>query len=207
MMQLKDKLKMALLIGLQIIFVCTASAQKTDMIVLKKKNNRTLKTYYPGSLILAETYDGFKISGQIKQIRNDSIVLQQRETRLKPTEFGFKLDTLYYTLSINHRIIEKFYFQNSFSAVQSHEFTKSILPKTMSRAGIAFIILELVNSIGRHERLNEKNKLVTFGVSGTIAGTGMLWSYLHRKRNRVGGKYEAIYVKAGTLAKDEFKQN
>lgn len=204
-MQLTDKMKIALFIGIQLMFVCIAAAQKTDMIVLKKKNNRTLKTYYPGSLILAETYDGFKISGLIKQIRNDSIVLQQRETRLKPTEFGFKLDTLFYTMSINHRIIEKYYFQNSFSAVQSHEFTKTILPKTMSRAGIVFIILELVNSIGRHENLAEKKKLLTFGVSGMVAGSGMLWSYLHRKRNRVGGKYEALYIKAGTLAKDEVK--
>ena len=205
MLNLKLRNIKTLLIAVQLLLVGFLNAQQTDMIVLKKKNNRTLKTYFPGSLILAESYDGFKISGKIKQIRNDSIILQQRETRLNPTAFGFKVDTLYYTLAINFRIIEKYYFQNSFAAVQSHEFTKSILPKTMSRAGIAFIILELVNSIGRHEDLGEKKKLATFGVSGLVAGTGMFWSYLHRKRNRVGGKYQAIYVKAGTYGKDEFK--
>jgi hypothetical protein len=196
----KDKLKLTLLILLFNAFSFELKAQKTDMIVVKKKNHRTLKTYFPGAIILAETYDGFKINGIIKDLRNDSIILQQRETRLRPTDFGSRLDTLYYTMGVSYSIIEKYYFENSFSELQGKEFGKTIFPKMMSRGGVAFIVLEFVNSLGRKESLTEKNKLVSFGISSFVAGTGMLWSRLHKTRNRVGGKYVAVYVKKGTLS-------
>ena len=57
-------------------------AQQSDFIVLKKPNNRTLKTYYPGSFLSAVTFNGFTINGFITDIRNDSIIIQQKETTI-----------------------------------------------------------------------------------------------------------------------------
>lgn len=186
-------------------FVKGLEAQKTDMIVLKKNNNRTLKTYFPGSIIMAETYDGFKIYGIIRQIRNDSILLQQRETRLKPTEFGSRLDTLYYSLGINYQYIKKYYYGsgNSFNDVERKDFVKTLFPKIVTRAGIGFFILELVNSIGRKESIQDHNNLTTLGISSVTAAGGYVWTKLHKNRNKVGGKYKALYVKAGTVSLEE----
>lgn len=204
----KKKILLKKLIGLVILtigMINSIEAQKTDMIVLKKRNNRTMKTYYPGSIIMAENYDGFKINGIIKQIRNDSILLQQRETRLMPTNFGFKIDTLYYSLGVNFRSIKKYYYGpgNNFNDKERKEFMKTMLPKLMTRAGIGYFVLELVNSLGRKESLKEHNNIPLLGSAALVAGGGFVWNRWHKKRNQVGGKYEAVYVKAGTVSMEE----
>ena len=97
---------------LLIFFSTVAFAQPSDYIVLKKKNNRTLKTYFPGTFISASTYTGFTLNGIIKQIRNDSVFIEQQEVRQVPTQFGVPaLDTLVYTIRLHYEEIRAFNYE------------------------------------------------------------------------------------------------
>ena len=99
------------ILPLLLITISTAAfAQPSDYIVLKKKNNRTLKTYFPGTFISATTFTGFNLNGIIKQIKNDSVFIEQQEVRQVPMQFGVPaLDTIVYTIRLHYQEIRAFF--------------------------------------------------------------------------------------------------
>lgn len=181
-----------------ILFASTVSSvvgQESDYIIIKKHNNRTLKTYFPGSFLSAETYDGFRINGLIKAISNDSITFQQQETMLLAAEFGAKIDTVRYTLSVNYRVIKKFNFKGYQPDARQKGFSQVTIPKLLIIGGTAFLALELTNTALRGESLKDDKKLISLGVATAVVGTGFIWRFISIKRDRVGGKYKVVYVK------------
>lgn len=180
-----------------------ASAQPSDYILLKQRNNRTLKTYYAGSYISADTYDGFGLNGIIIAIRNDSIIVQQHETKLVPSEFGQKIDTFRYTMGVYYNQIKKFNFVKFDAAGRKGGFAQVTIPRLMIIGGLGFAGLELINTAYRRESLTQNNKLESLSISAGVAVTGILWNFISKNRNKVGGKYRVVYVKAtpGNISK------
>jgi hypothetical protein len=93
-----------------IFFICLAcffagKSQSSDLLILKKKN-KTLQTFFPGNEIIFNTpfryYDGF-----ITSIKNDSLYLIQYDIRQIPTNLGiYMLDTVgRYHFAINYKEI------------------------------------------------------------------------------------------------------
>lgn len=177
-------------------------AQPSDYIVLKKKNNRTLKTYFPGTFISAATYTGFNLNGFIKQIKNDSLFIEQLEIRQVPTQFGTPiLDTTIHTIRLHYTEIRAFYYTNARprdGSRMKRSFAGGLLPAIMTRAGTAFIALELVNTAYRGESLSEGNKLTLLGVAAGVAAIGFLWQQLQNRTVDAGQKYKVIYVSMAT---------
>jgi hypothetical protein len=58
-------MKQAVLLILLVSIAEVTLSQSSDFIVIKKHNNRTLMTYYPGAFISAITHNGFSINGFI----------------------------------------------------------------------------------------------------------------------------------------------
>jgi len=191
---MKKLLLLVLLFPLSVVVYSQAS----DFIILKKRNNRTIKTYYPGAFISAVTINGFNINGFIKVIRNDSIILQQQETRLMGTEFGSAVDTLKYTLGINYREIEQFNYTSKYVWGHRKGFAVITLPKLMIVGGIGYLALELVNTAYRGESINDHNKLPTLAISAGVALAGFVWQETQKQSNKAGGKYKVVYMKMGT---------
>ncbi len=181
-------------------------SQQSDFIVLKKWNNRTIKTFYTGSFISAQTHRGFNINGFIADIRNDSIYIRQEEQRLMGTEFGSTLDTVRFTIGIDYREISKFNYTKNYKWGGKKGFVQVALPKIMMIGGLGFIILETVNTIYRKESFNDDGKLVSLGVAASVAVAGYLWEHLEDRRNKAGGKYKVVYVKAADLKMLQNKQ-
>ncbi|MBC7848644.1 MAG: hypothetical protein H7Y31_02855 [Chitinophagaceae bacterium] len=182
------------------LFVLTtliSIAQQSDFIQVKKHNNRTLKTYYTGAFISAETYDGFRINGIITAIRNDSVIFQQTMTSLVPTQLGQKIDTIRYSMSVYVYQIKKFNMEGYTPSMRKKGFSVITIPKLMIVGGVGFLGLELVNTIYRKESLTDGNKLGTLAIAVAVAGGGFLWNWVDKKRNQVGGKYKMVYVRAG----------
>lgn len=183
-----------------LMFLYSATiAQKSDYIILKSRSDKPLKTYFPGSFLNAETYDGFHLTGIIKEIRNDSIILQQKETRLVGTEFGTRLDTIAYTLGFSYKLIKKFNYEYNYIGSRKRGWGEVTIPRLMVIGGIGFTGLELINTAYRREALNSGNKLESLGIAAGIAGAGIIWQQLKNRRNKVGGKYKPVYIKAGTI--------
>jgi hypothetical protein len=178
------------------IFTISAFSQSNDFIVLKKRNNRTLKTYGPGSFLSAKTGTGYQLNGYIRAIRNDSIFITQQETKLMATEFGQRVDTSFYTFGFRYQDITEFYFQRQYDQVgRKRGFVQTLVPSIMVLGGSAFIVLELVNTAYRKEPLNDRGKLLSLGIAAGVAGTGVLIKQLNKGKNKVGKKYIVHYIK------------
>ncbi|HTF28472.1 MAG TPA: hypothetical protein VK625_06480 [Flavitalea sp.] len=172
------------------------SSQSNDFIVLKKRNNRTLKTYGEGSFLSASTNTGFQLNGFIKAIRNDSIFITQQETKLVATEFGQKIDTMFHTFGFDYHNITSFYFQRQYDGVmRKRGFSQTTLPALLILGGSGFVVLELVNTLYRKEKLNDSGKLLSLGIAAGVAGTGVLLQTLNSRKNKVGNKYKVYYIK------------
>lgn len=174
-------------------------SQQSDFVVLKKWNNRTIKTFYTGSFISARTYNGFDINGFITGIRNDTIFIRQEETRLMGTEFGATLDTVKYTIGVDYREIERFNYTKNYKWGGKKGFLQITLPRIMMIAGVGYLIVETVNTIYRGDSWNDGNKLITMGVAAGVAVAGYLIQHYQTKANRAGGKYKVVYVKASDI--------
>ena len=184
-----------------LLFICIFSAlrllaQSDDFIILRKKNNRTLKTYGEGSFLSAKTNTGYQLNGFIRAIRNDSIFIRQQETRLVPTEFGQMVDTLFYTFGIDYRNISEFYFTRQYDPLmRKRGFTQTTLPAILIIGGTGFIALELINTVYRKEALNAKGKLASLGIAAAVAGTGVVLQSINRGKDKVGKRYKVYYIK------------
>lgn len=183
---------MLMMVGL----VFPACAQRADFIVLKKRNNRTVKTYFAGTFLSANTYTGFQINGIIKDIRNDSVFVEQQDVFQVGTQFGVpRLDTLLHTIGIHYTNLYQFFFSNGRGGTRKRGFAQVSLPRLMLLGGAAFVVLELVNTAYRREPLNEGNKIVTLAVAGAVAAGGLVWQQLQNQSSKAGGKFKVVYIK------------
>jgi len=192
-------MRISLLLLLFIVSGESIYAQQSDFIVLKKRNNRTVKTYFPGAFISASTHNGFQINGIIQSIYHDSVFVTQIEIRQMPTEFGVpKLDTLIYTLGMHYTDISQFFFTtvaNTSGTRRKRGFSQVSIPRLMLLGGSAFLALELVNTAYRKEPLHDDSKITTLAIAAAIAGTGLLWQHLKNQETKPGVKFKVVYVK------------
>lgn len=170
-------------------------SQTSDFVVLKKRNNRTIKTYYPGVFISASTYNGFSINGFIKDIRNDTLVILQQERRLMATDFGSAVDTMSYTIGVDYHEIKKFHYTSQYTWGRKRGFAQITLPRLMKVGGVGFLVLELFNTAYRKESITADNKIVPLGIAAGVAATGFAFTYFQNKSDKAGGKYKVVYVK------------
>ena len=82
-------------------------SQPSDFIILKK-DNRTIKSFFAGSMIGLQTTNGF-YSGIITAVKKDSLFINQYDVRQVPTNLGvYVLDTMAtYRLKFNYKEIIK----------------------------------------------------------------------------------------------------
>ena len=188
-------MKQILLFILLVSITEASLSQSSDFIVLKKRNNRTLKTYYPGAFISAITYNDFSINGFIKEIRNDSVIILQQQRQLVGTEFGTSVDTVSYTIGVDYHEIRAFHYTSQYTWGRKRGFVEVTVPRLMKYGGIGFLVLELFNTAYRKESITADNKMVSLGIAAGVAATGFAITYFQNKADKAGGKYKVVYVK------------
>jgi hypothetical protein len=189
--------KIFLVICLPLLTGFALQAQQSDFIILKKKNNRTLKTYASGSFIMAETSSGFVLNGYIEDIRNDSIYIHQEETKLMNKGFGMELDTIRYSIGLPVSQIMRYYYQGYNWGGRKKGFVQVTLPRLMMLGGFGYTALELVNTAYRKESITSNNKPVALGTAAAIGLAGLIWkNWGEHRKNANSGKYRVVYVKA-----------
>jgi hypothetical protein len=183
-------------LGVYIFSICWsgAIAQKSDFIVIRNKQSRTVRSYFPGSFINADTYAGFTLNGIIRKIQNDSIYVEQQNVYQVATQFGTPaLDTVRYLIPIFYKEIRKFNYEIDGSRQSGG--SSLLIPKILLYGGAGYIVLELVNTAYRGESLNEGNKLTSLAIAGGVALTGLIWQETIKSRQRNGRKTTVEYIK------------
>jgi hypothetical protein len=180
---------------------CTAFTQESDFIILKKKNNRTVKTYAAGTFLSARMNNGFDVHGYITAIRNDSIYLRQQDIRMFGTEFGSTLDTFYYSVGFDYHQIIRFNVKDGDLYGRPKGFSVVSAPGLMMIGGAGFLVLETVNALYRKDSFSDSKRLISMGIAAGVAVAGFLWNNANNKKENKPNKLKVVYVKAGSILK------
>jgi len=185
-------LKFILLI-LLLIFSVKIFSQASDFIIVKKRNNRTVKTFFPGVPISFETVDKRQASGMIEAIRNDSIFVKQWDIRPMLNSFGIPVvDTVAAYLSGYHyKEIGKV------DVSDRMKFQQVTLGRLLIIGGSGYILLNVINGAIRHESITGAKNLTSLGIAAGAVGTGLLANYIVKHKN----KYHVEYVHMNEIKK------
>ncbi len=173
-----------------LIISSSCFSQASDFIKVKKRNNRTLKTFFPGSIISCKTIYGNYIGGIINAIKNDSVFVKKFDIRTIPNQWGVaSVDTLgSYVVGIHYKDIETvvFKYHESFGFIKDGSL--------LMIGGLGYAGLNLVNGKYLKQPITDAENLKSLGISLGVAGVGYLLNRLHKNSNRNGKRYVVEYV-------------
>lgn len=173
------------LITLMLFASLTSVAQGSDIVVLKKGADKTLKTYIAGSQIHFISIAGNEVEGNIKKIERDSIFIHIYDSRAAYTMWGTSFwDTVSVGLSRYHisEIREIIKPKSGFGFIKNGYL--------FMIAGISYAILHVVNA----PILNQPIIPGQLAVAGGITASGIALNRIHKTTVRLGKKYYLQYI-------------
>lgn len=180
-------------------FMCMATvtlqAQASDFITVKKKNGRTLKTYFPGLPITFSTIDNYWVQGQITAIKNDTVYINQLIIRSLPTIWGVNiLDTAGSLLTpVHYRDIKQVVFDtrsNGFSYIKDGTL--------LMIAGGGYALLNVINGAYFKSPLSSADNKKRLGIALGTAGAGYILNRIQKNKHK---HYQVEYVRMTTINK------
>lgn len=184
-------MRASLLSTLLLLLSSLLFAQASDFVTVKKKNNRTYTTYFPGSVIMCETIYGSYISGSVQAVRNDTVFVKQYNVALVATPFGVNsIDTLgSYVVGIYYKDID------IVTVARRHGSFGYIKDGSIFIAGgLGYALLNLINGKYLKQSITSESNIKSLGIALGVAGFGYLINRLHFSNNRNGKKYRVEYV-------------
>lgn len=181
-------MKPALLVILSIL-PSLVFAQQSDMLVLKKKNNRTVETFFAGKQVKFVYADGQWMKGEIRYIARDSVFLNFFDIRPMPTGYGtYSIDTIaVLPFALHYRDMVAFPRRKD-----SWRFIKN--GTLFKIGGAGYILLNVINGQYLDEPITDSRNLRSLGIAAGVFGAGFLMGRLHKPLLEVGKKYKLHYV-------------
>ncbi|RPD51648.1 hypothetical protein [Paracnuella aquatica] len=165
----------------------SAVAQMPDMLSVRRKNGRTIKTFYAGSTISFITKYGTPISGSIVTMRNDSIYIHTYNIRAVPTTLGVTMvDTF-------ARRIERVHYQD-IGRIEVYSRKRGFYGRLAGYAAIGgggYIFLNVFNGLMNREPVTAKENLklliapAATAIGGIAARQLLKGIYFTKKRHRI----------------------
>ncbi len=173
----------------------TVFSQASDFITVKKRNNRTLKTYFPGVPITFETFDKRFVEGYITSIHNDSVFVRVYDVRTVGTIWGVtQLDTAgSFIAGVHYKEINKVYFdtkRKAFSFISDGTI--------FMIGGGGYALLNVINGAYLHESVTSSKNLGKLGIAAGVAATGFV---MHKLKARDRKNYRIEYVHMNDVKK------
>ena len=150
-------------------------SQASDFITVNKRNNRTVKSFFPGVYITFSTYDQRQASGLITAIRNDSIFVKEYDIRQVVNYMGIPmLDTLGQYLSGFH------YKEIATVDVSDRMRLQQVTPgRILIVGGTGYALLNVINGAYLHESVTSSKNLTSLGIAAGAAGTSFPAGYTY----------------------------
>ena len=166
-------------------------SQASDFITVKKKNNRTMKSYFPGAPITCQTVYGNYFNGIVEAVRNDSVFIRQFEVVSIPTPWGVnKIDTAgSYVTGMHYKEIRLMVFEQRRSFGFFRTGTIFII------GGLGYAGLNLINGQYLNESITGNENMKKLGLAGGVAGAGFVMRFLNKRSQRDEKKYRVEYIR------------
>jgi hypothetical protein len=183
----------ALLLFIFISVAAKSFSQASDFISVKKRNNRTLKTFFPGVQISFETFDKRQVSGTITAIRNDSVFIKEWDVRPMINSLGIPVtDTVGTYLSGFH------YKEINKVEVSDRMKLQQLTPgRILIIGGTGYALLNVINGAYLHQSITSAKNLTSLGIAAGAVGAGFLTNYLVKRSNR----YHVEYIRMNEVRK------
>lgn len=169
------------------IFFSTSCLAQSDLLILKK-NNRTIQSFFPGSEMIFSTSSGYHIAN-VTSIEKDSIFLIQYNIRQVPTSLGvYVLDTVArYPFGINYHDITAF-------GKSSNHFNLGGSGGALFGGGILITAVGLGTWIFSKPNTRYYASPYLVGGAATLAGIGYLIMKSANRGMVLGKKYTLHYI-------------
>lgn len=160
-------------------------AQGSDLMLLKKNNNRTVTSYLTETPIHLITVNGENIKGKIKKIDKDSLYINTYDERAGYTIWGTRV---WDTLSIG---LTKIHY-NEIREIVKPRAGMSIIKNgyIFLAAGISYALLHLVNAA----YLKQPVDGVLMAKAGGLILGGWILKKTHKSTVKLGRRYHLQYV-------------
>jgi hypothetical protein len=182
------------LLTLLIFLFITGSgfSQASDFISIRKKNNRTVKTYFPGVMIRFQTTYFRMVEGRILKINNDSVFVKEWDIRVVPTSLGVTMvDTAgSFVTAVHYKEIKVVYWDRR---KKIHELLTD--GTILMIGGAGYTGLNIINAIVLKEPITDAKNLRNLGIALGASGTGFLLNKLTGKDARFERKYRVHYIR------------
>lgn len=160
-------------------------AQGSDMIVLKKGAETTVKTYMAGSQIHFVSNSRIVVQGKIKKIENDSVYINIYDHGPVYNRWG---TTFWDTLSVS---LTRYHINEISEIVKPREGLAFIKNGFLFMlGGISYAILHSVNAAYLKQPIIPSTMLI----SGSVALTGYALNRIHKNTIRLGNRYYLQYI-------------
>lgn len=168
----------------------SSHAQVSDIISVKKKNGRTIKSFYEDSRILFQTRDGDYIEGPIAKIHHDTVCVRMYTIEKGFSQFGsYVFDTLNtYLINTNYKDIRRI------SVYKHHGSRREQLGTLMMIGGAGYAALNLINGSFFNLPITDKKNLRTLGISTAVFGAGFLNNKLFAANLYSRRKDKIVYI-------------
>lgn len=170
-----------------ILIICTVSVygQGSDMVLLKKKNNKTLKKFLAETPINLITKNGEHIQGTIKKIDRDSIYINTYVERSAYTMWGTKFwDTVSIALSKVHC--------NEIQEIVKPRAGMGIIRNGMllMAGGLSYAALHLGNALISNDPVDGR----LLAKAGGVILSGLILKKTYRTTVKIGDRYRLQYI-------------
>ena len=176
-----------LLAAFSLALVCPqrATAQGSDIILVKKGANKTVARLVPGRPVSLSEKSGASIDGNVDRIDRDTLYVRQYDIRRRPTQWGTSVaDTVStWTVAVHYRDIVTLQKTSESFAL----FRNGMIPLV---AGTGYSLLHLVNAGLQKEPVDGR----TMAIAGGVALTGLVLNKTHRSYIRLDGRYRLEYI-------------
>ena len=169
----------------------TSYSQVSDFITVKKRNNRTVRSYFPGSTISCQTVYGNYIGGVVEAVKNDSIFVREYDIRAVPNMVGLaKIDAVgSNVIGLHYKDLEMFEIRSR----ESFGFVKN--GSIFMIGGLGYVALNLINGKYLDESITGPKNRKSFGIALGVAAAGFVLNRLHKYNSTKKNKYRVEYIR------------
>ncbi|MES2774142.1 MAG: hypothetical protein V4722_08155 [Bacteroidota bacterium] len=168
-------------------FIFTAAQAQNDLLLLRK-NNKTIRQFYPGISMQFYTENKQLISGFITKIKDDSLYLDQFDIRTMYTGWG---SAVYDTVTTYHLA---FSYKDIVAFPAKQKMGSATIPGLLMIGSAGYAALNIINAGTQNESLTGSENLTKLGIAAGVFATGFLLKKSKKDYWPVGKKYKLVYL-------------